>query len=89
MRFVKQLSLFSLPPKKLVARTFVDSFHGDRSPNCLIRRVRNERSRYFVYWRDGQIERRDTYLVDWLPGEATLEVCEKRYSQLEPWILDN
>lgn len=42
-----------------------------------IRQLPRDKSRFWVYWEDGEIQRRDTYWVS--HGEAVLESMEQRY----------
>lgn len=49
---------------------------------CTVRPSSDPR-RFFVYWNDGQIERRDTYVVD--GSEASLETMAQRYTGYRAW----
>jgi hypothetical protein len=75
-----------MPKPKELVRAEAESWGLEWDEDCKIRKAPGPLRHYFLYWIDGQIEHRDTYMLSGYDNRPLLLFAEKRYAPFERWI---
>lgn len=76
-----------MKPKDKILKEFATWTDGWTPPVSKLRKVRGMRNWYFLYYVDGQIERRETYFI--LRDKVYLESSDKRYEPNSKWLKES